>query len=134
MVRVPRYPASPLQEIFLPEATPFVQFDVNKPTATKPPAPLPAPSLAQCEAEKDRFRDIFSMHSRGLVGAEQVREASCALTKCQGRVAVREAIEGTPALQAAQTFTMDLKEAEEDQRYKQLHYGKAPSIMTKYHL
>ncbi|PFH37685.1 hypothetical protein BESB_000270 [Besnoitia besnoiti] len=134
MVRVPRYPASPVQEIFLPEPVPFVQFDASTPSPSKPPAPLPAPNIAQCEGEKDRFRDIWSMYNRGIAGSQQVREAYSSMTKCFERVSVWEAIESDPALRQAQNFTMDKKDAEADQRYKQLQYGKVPSILTKYHL
>ncbi|CBZ52619.1 conserved hypothetical protein [Neospora caninum Liverpool] len=134
MVRTPRYPASPVQEIFLPEPVPFVQFDQSAPSPSNPPAALPAPSLSQCEEQKDRYRDISSMYHRGLAGAEQVREAYNSMAKCFRRISVFEVIERDPALRQAQNFTMDLKQAEEDQRYKQLQYGRVPSILTKYHL
>ncbi|KEP62038.1 UNVERIFIED_CONTAM: hypothetical protein HHA_263990 [Hammondia hammondi] len=134
MVRNQRYPASPVQEIFLPETVPFVQFDQTAPSPKSPPAPLPSPSLSQCEEQKDRYRDISSMFHRGVAGAEQVREAYNSMVKCFRRVSVAEVLESDPAFRHAQNFTMDLKQAEDDQRYKQLQYGRVPSILTKYHL
>lgn len=34
----------------------------------------------------------------------------------------------------AETFSVDLDHVEKDQRYKQLQYGRVPSILSKYHL
>eukprot|EP00920_Eleutheroschizon_duboscqi_P044076 GHVT01105020.1.p1 GENE.GHVT01105020.1~~GHVT01105020.1.p1 ORF type:complete len:119 (+),score=18.15 GHVT01105020.1:1159-1515(+) len=65
MVRQVRYPASPLQEIFLPEGVPFFQYDQSRSCPTPPPRP------AVDFDEKVRICDS------NFSGWQQLRRQSC---------------------------------------------------------
>jgi len=133
MPRVIRYVASPLQEIFLPEKTPFVIYDRST-SESEPPKPS-GTKFTACMDLKKKYDECLRQVGSGGLTADQLAEASNNYRQCISGFALEVNSDWSELRsQLGPSKVNFTKLAVKDARIDECKYGKAPSLVSKYGL